>query len=428
MDTPARLNDLQRTTLAIVLAGGRGTRLGPLTNKRVKPAVYFGGKFRIIDFALSNCLNSGIRRIAVVTQYKAHSLLRHLQRGWGFLRGEFNEFIDLWPAQQRVEGAHWYRGTADAVFQNLDIVRSIGPRYVIVLAGDHVYKMDYTRMIADHEASGADCTVGCIEVPRMEATAFGVMAVDENRRVTGFVEKPADPPAMPGHPDVALASMGIYVFNADYLYRLLEENIASVATDHDFGKDIIPRVVTQGEALAHPFSLSCVSTRSPDPSAPAVEPYWRDVGTVDAYWSANLDLASTIPALDLYDRNWPIWTHQEQLPPAKFVRDLNGLQGSATNLIVCGGCVISGSQISRSVLSSNVVVRSFCNIAEAVLLPQVTVGASCRLRKVVIDRGCTVPDGTVIGEDPVRDAERFYRTESGVVLVTQEALRRQQAH
>lgn len=428
MDTPARLNDLQRTTLAIVLAGGRGTRLGPLTNKRVKPAVYFGGKFRIIDFALSNCLNSGIRRIAVVTQYKAHSLLRHLQRGWGFLRGEFNEFIDLWPAQQRVEGAHWYRGTADAVFQNLDIVRSIGPKYVIVLAGDHVYKMDYTRMIADHEASGADCTVGCIEVPRMEATAFGVMAVDENRRVTGFVEKPADPPAMPGHPDVALASMGIYVFNADYLYRLLEENIASVATDHDFGKDIIPRVVTQGEALAHPFSLSCVSTRSPDPSAPAVEPYWRDVGTVDAYWSANLDLASTIPALDLYDRNWPIWTHQEQLPPAKFVRDLNGLQGSATNLIVCGGCVISGSQISRSVLSSNVVVRSFCNIAEAVLLPQVTVGASCRLRKVVIDRGCTVPDGTVIGEDPVRDAERFYRTESGVVLVTEEALRRQQAH
>ncbi|CAM2193489.1 glucose-1-phosphate adenylyltransferase [Paraburkholderia kururiensis] len=428
MDTPARLNDLQRTTLAIVLAGGRGTRLGPLTNKRVKPAVYFGGKFRIIDFALSNCLNSGIRRIAVVTQYKAHSLLRHLQRGWGFLRGEFNEFIDLWPAQQRVEGAHWYRGTADAVFQNLDIVRSIGPKYVIVLAGDHVYKMDYTRMIADHEASGADCTVGCIEVPRMDATAFGVMAVDENRRVTGFVEKPADPPAMPGHPDVALASMGIYVFNADYLYRLLEENIASVATDHDFGKDIIPRVVTQGEALAHPFSLSCVSTRPTDPSAPAVEPYWRDVGTVDAYWSANLDLASTIPALDLYDRNWPIWTHQEQLPPAKFVRDLNGLQGSATNLIVCGGCVISGSQISRSVLSSNVVVRSFCNIAEAVLLPQVTVGASCRLRKVVIDRGCTVPDGTVIGEDPVRDAERFYRTESGVVLVTEEALRRQQAH
>ncbi|HEY4350827.1 MAG TPA: glucose-1-phosphate adenylyltransferase [Paraburkholderia sp.] len=418
MDTPASLNDLQHTTLAIVLAGGRGTRLGPLTNKRVKPAVHFGGKYRIIDFALSNCLNSGIRRIAVVTQYKAHSLLRHVQRGWGFLRGEFNEFIDLWPAQQRVEGAHWYRGTADAVFQNLDIIRSIGPKYIIVLAGDHIYKMDYTRMVMDHVESGADCTVGCIEVPRMEAVAFGVMAVDEERRVTGFVEKPTDPPAMPGHPDIALASMGIYVFNAQYLYDQLEDNITSGATDHDFGKDIIPRVVTSGKAIAHPFSMSCVS------SDPTVESYWRDVGTIDAYWAANLDLASTIPTLDLYDRNWPIWTHLEQLPPAKFVRDLNGLQGSATNLIVCAGCVISGSQISRSVLSTNVLVNSFCNINEAVLLPQVTIGASCRLRKVVIDRGCQIPDGTVIGEDPALDAERFYRTESGVVLVTAEALGR----
>jgi glucose-1-phosphate adenylyltransferase len=398
METPASLNDLQRTTLAIVLAGGRGTRLGPLTNKRVKPAVHFGGKYRIIDFALSNCLNSGIRRIAVVTQYKAHSLLRHLQRGWGFLRGEFNEFLDLWPAQQRVEGAHWYRGTADAVYQNLDIIRSISPKYVVVLAGDHIYKMDYTRMVADHAASGADCTVGCIEVPRMEARAFGVMAVDESRRVTGFV------------------SMGIYVFETEYLFKLLEENIASGTTDHDFGKDIIPRVVSDGHAIAHPFSMSCVSS---DASA---EPYWRDVGTIDAYWSANLDLASTIPALDLYDRHWPIWTYQEQLPPAKFVRDLNGLQGSGTNLIVCGGSVISGSQISRSVLSTNVVVKSFCNIAEAVLLPQVSVGASCRLRKVVVDRGCAIPDGTVIGEDPVRDGERFYRTENGIVLVTREAL------
>jgi glucose-1-phosphate adenylyltransferase len=418
MDTPATRTDLQRTTLAIVLAGGRGTRLGPLTNKRVKPAVYFGGKYRIIDFALSNCLNSGIRRIAVVTQYKAHSLLRHLQRGWGFLRGEFSEFLDLWPAQQRVEGAHWYRGTADAVYQNLDIIRSIAPKYVVVLAGDHVYKMDYTHMIADHAASGADCTVGCIEVERLEARAFGVMAVDASRRVTGFVEKPEDPPAMPGRPDIALASMGIYVFDTAYLIKLLEENIAMSATDHDFGKDIIPRVVTEGHAIAHPFSLSCVTSDA------SVEPYWRDVGTIDAYWAANLDLASTIPALDLYDRNWPIWTYQEQLPPAKFVRDLNGQQGSGTSLIVCGGCVISGSQLSHSVLSSNVVVKSFCNIAEAVLLPQVTVGASCRLRKVVVDRGCEIPNGTVIGEDAVRDAERFYRTESGVVLVTQEALAR----
>jgi glucose-1-phosphate adenylyltransferase len=418
MSTPASLNDLQRKTLAIVLAGGRGTRLGPLTDKRVKPAVYFGGKYRIVDFALSNCLNSGIRRIAVVTQYKAHSLLRHLQRGWGFLRGEFNEFIDLWPAQQRVEGAHWYRGTADAVYQNLDIIRSIGPRYVVVLAGDHVYKMDYTRMIADHEQSGADCTVGCIEVPRLDARAFGVMAVDETRRVIGFVEKPDDPPAIPGRPDTALASMGIYVFDTAYLYRLLEDNLIRTETDHDFGKDIIPRVVTEGHAIAHPFSLSCVK------SAPDAEPYWRDVGTIDAYWAANLDLASTIPALDLYDRSWPIWTYQEQLPPAKFVRDMNGLQGSGTNLIVCGGCVISGSQLMRSVLSSNVVVKSFCNITEAVLLPQATVGASCRLRKVVVDRGCALPDGTVIGEDPDDDARRFFRTDSGVVLVTRDALAR----
>jgi glucose-1-phosphate adenylyltransferase len=418
METPASVNDLQRTTLAIVLAGGRGTRLGPLTNKRVKPAVHFGGKYRIIDFALSNCLNSGIRRIAVVTQYKAHSLLRHMQRGWGFLRGEFNEFLDLWPAQQRVEGAHWYRGTADAVFQNLDIIRSIAPKYIVVLAGDHIYKMDYTRMVLDHAEHGADCTVGCIEVPRMEARAFGVMAVDAARRVTGFVEKPVDPPAVPGRPDCALASMGIYVFNAEYLYALLEENIASHVTDHDFGKDILPRVVTRGRAIAHPFSMSCVS------SDPSVEPYWRDVGTIDAYWSANLDLASTIPSLDLYDRRWPIWTHQEQLPPAKFVRDLNGHQGASTNLLVCGGCVIAGSEVWRSVLSSNVRVQSFCHINEAVLLPQVTVGESCRLRRVVVDRGCAIPDGTVIGEDPELDAQRFYRTEAGIVLVTSDALAR----
>jgi glucose-1-phosphate adenylyltransferase len=416
MEASSSLNDLQRSTLAIVLAGGRGTRLGPLTDKRVKPAVHFGGKYRIIDFSLSNCLNSGIRRIAVVTQYKAHSLLRHLQRGWGFLRGEFGEFIDMWPAQQRVDGAHWYRGTADAVYQNLDIIHSIRPKFVIVLAGDHVYKMDYTRMLLDHVEMQADCTVGCIEVPRREARAFGVMAVDERRNITGFVEKPADPPAVPGKPDTALASMGIYVFSADYLYALLKENIANIRSELDFGKDLIPLVVSQRRAVAHPFQMSCVS------SDPTVPPYWRDVGTIDAYWAANLDLASTVPTLDLYDRNWPIWTNQEQLPPAKFVRDLNGQQGVATNLLVCGGCVISGSQISRSVLSSSVCVNSFCNLSEAVLLPQVTVNRSCRLQRVVIDRGCTIPEGMVIGEDPVADAARFYRTEEGVVLVTSAAL------
>jgi glucose-1-phosphate adenylyltransferase len=339
-----------------------------------------------------------------------------LQRGWGFLRGEFGEFIDMWPAQQRVEGAHWYRGTADAVYQNLDIIRSMKPRFVIVLAGDHVYKMDYARMLLDHVETHAECTVGCIEAPRREATAFGVMAIDESRTVTGFVEKPADPPAVPNKPDVALASMGIYAFNADYLCALLEENIANIRSAHDFGKDIIPHVVTQRRAVAHPFQISCVSS---DPDAP---PYWRDVGTIDAYWAANLDLASTLPTLDLYDRNWPIWTNQEQLPPAKFVRDLNGQQGVATNLLVCGGCVISGSQISRSVLSSSVRVESFCNLSEAVLLPQVTVQRCCRLQRVVIDRGCCVPEGTVIGEDPAADAERFYRTDDGVVLVTSAGL------
>jgi glucose-1-phosphate adenylyltransferase len=416
MEASSSLNDLQRSTLAIVLAGGRGTRLGPLTDKRVKPAVHFGGKYRIIDFSLSNCLNSGIRRIAVVTQYKAHSLLRHLQRGWGFLRGEFGEFIDMWPAQQRVDGAHWYRGTADAVYQNLDIIHSIHPKFVIVLAGDHVYKMDYTRMLLDHVEMQADCTVGCIEVPRREARAFGVMAVDEHRNITGFVEKPADPPAVPGKPDTALASMGIYVFSADYLYALLKENIANIRSELDFGKDLIPLVVSQRRAVAHPFQMSCVSS---DPNVP---PYWRDVGTIDAYWAANLDLASTVPTLDLYDRNWPIWTNQEQLPPAKFVRDLNGQQGVATNLLVCGGCVISGSQISRSVLSSSVCVKSFCNLSEAVLLPQVTVNRSCRLQRVVIDRGCTIPEGMVIGEDPVADAACYYRTEEGVVLVTSAGL------
>ena len=413
MDTPARLNDLQRTTLAIVLAGGRGTRLGPLTNKRVKPAVHFGGKFRIIDFALSNCLNSGIRRIAVVTQYKAHSLLRHLQRGWGFLRGEFDEFVDLLPAQQRVEGAHWYRGTADAVFQNLDIIRSIRPKYVVVLAGDHIYKMDYTRMIADHADSGADCTVGCIEVPRMEAVAFGVMArrrKPPRDRLRRKARRPARRcPAARIRRSPAWASTS----SAPTTCTRCSKRTSPASTPITTSARTSSRAWSRKARRSRIRSACRACRRSPD-----VEPYWRDVGTIDAYWAANLDLASTIPTLDLYDRNWPIWTYQEQLPPAKFVRDLKGLQGSGNNLIVCGGCVISGSQISRSVLSSNVKVSSFCNINEAVLLPQVTVGASCRLQKVVIDRGCAIPDGTVIGEDPAADAERFYRTDDGVVLVT----------
>jgi glucose-1-phosphate adenylyltransferase len=412
---------LVRRTIALVLAGGRGSRLKQLTDRRAKPAVYFGGKFRIVDFALSNCVNSGIRRIGVITQYKSHSLLRHLQRGWSFLRAELNEMVDLLPAQQRVNEEHWYRGTADAIYQNLDIIQSSKPEYVVVLAGDHIYKMDYSLMLKDHVESGAGCTVGCIEVPREEASAFGVMAVDGSRNITEFVEKPANPPAMPGNEAVSLASMGIYIFDSKYLYALLEDDLANPESSHDFGKDVIPRVVREGRAVAHPFSMSCVS------STPDAAPYWRDVGTIDAFWEANLDLASVTPELDIYDTNWPIWTSQRQLPPAKFVQDADGKHGQAINTMVSGGCIVSGSIVSNSVLFSSVRIHSFCVIDQAVLLPEVTIGRGCRLSRVVIDRGVEVPDGLVIGEDPVEDAARFERTENGVVLVTKDMLNRLEA-
>ncbi|MDT7520482.1 glucose-1-phosphate adenylyltransferase [Rhodoferax sp. TBRC 17660] len=409
---------LVRRTIALVLAGGRGSRLKQLTDRRAKPAVYFGGKFRIVDFALSNCVNSGIRRIGVITQYKSHSLLRHLQRGWSFLRAELNEMVDLLPAQQRVDEEHWYRGTADAIYQNLDIIQSSKPEYVVVLAGDHIYKMDYSLMLKDHVESGAGCTVGCIEVPREEATAFGVMAVDGTRKITEFVEKPANPPAMPGNDAVSLASMGIYIFDSKYLYDLLEDDLANPESSHDFGKDVIPRVVREGRAVAHPFSMSCVS------STPDAEPYWRDVGTIDAFWEANLDLASVTPELDIYDTNWPIWTSQRQLPPAKFVQDADGKHGQTINTMVSGGCIVSGSIVSNSVLFSSVRIHSFCVIDQAVLLPEVTIGRGCRLSRVVIDRGVVVPDGLVIGEDPVADAARFERTGNGVVLVTKDMIKK----
>ena len=409
---------LVRRTIALVLAGGRGSRLKQLTDRRAKPAVYFGGKFRIVDFALSNCVNSGIRRIGVITQYKSHSLLRHLQRGWSFLRAELNEMVDLLPAQQRVDEEHWYRGTADAIYQNLDIIQSSKPEYVVVLAGDHIYKMDYSLMLKDHVESGAGCTVGCIEVPRDEASAFGVMAVDGSRKITEFVEKPANPPAMPGNDAVSLASMGIYIFDSKYLYDLLEDDLANPESSHDFGKDVIPRVVREGRAVAHPFSMSCVS------STPDAVPYWRDVGTIDAFWEANLDLASVTPELDIYDTNWPIWTSQRQLPPAKFVQDADGKHGQAINTMVSGGCIVSGSIVSNSVLFSSVRIHSFCVIDQAVLLPEVTIGRGCRLSRVVIDRGVEVPDGLVIGEDPVADAARFERTDNGVVLVTKDMLKK----
>ena len=416
MEREIQPTQLVRRSIALVLAGGRGSRLKQLTDKRAKPAVYFGGKFRIIDFALSNCVNSGIRRIGVITQYKSHSLLRHLQRGWSFLRAEVNEMVDLLPAQQRVGEDHWYRGTADAVFQNLDIIDSGKPEYVVGLAGDHVYKMDYSLMLRDHVESGLGCTVACIEVPRSEATAFGVMAVDADRKVSAFVEKPQDPPPMPGHDDVSLASMGIYIFDAAYLYQLLREDLADPKSSHDFGKDVIPRTVAEGRALAHPFSMSCVS------SSPDAKEYWRDVGTIDAFWSANLDLASITPELDIYDTDWPIWTYQRQLPPAKFIPDRHGNHGMVVNTLVSGGCIVSGSNVARSVLFSNVRVHSFCTVDEAVILPGVTINHHCHIRKVVIDRGCELPEGLVIGEDPALDAKRFERTDDGVVLVTREML------
>ncbi|MDE2606671.1 MAG: glucose-1-phosphate adenylyltransferase [Burkholderiales bacterium] len=410
--------ELPRRTFALVLAGGRGSRLMELTDLRCKPAVYFGGKFRIIDFALSNCINSGIRRIGVATQYKSHSLLRHLQRGWSFLRGEQNEFIDLLPAQQRVNEAFWYRGTADAIAQNIDILRAYGPEYILVLAGDHVYKQDYSLMLLDHVESGARVTVGCIEVPRAEATALGVMHVDADRRITAFLEKPADPPAIPGKPDRALGSMGIYVFGAEYLYQLLQADSGDAQSEHDFGKNVIPRIVVDGGAVAHPLNLSAV------PVSTRHRPYWRDVGTVDAFWAANLDLASDLPELNLYDRDWPVWTYQEQLPPAKFVPDERGLNGETANVLISGGCIVVGSNIRRTVLFSSVRVESCCTIHEAVIMPDCVIGHGARLYKAVVDRGCHIPEGLVVGEDASADARRFHRTPGGVVLITREMLER----
>ena len=422
MDNNTRI-DLERRlpkrAMALILAGGRGSRLKQLTDTRCKPAVYFGGHFRIIDFVLSNCMNSGLRRIGVLTQYKSHSLLRHLQRGWNFLKSEMHEFVDLIPAQQRVDEEVWYRGTADAVYQSLDIIKSNKPEYVVILAGDHIYKMDYARMLADHALSGAGVTVGCIEVDRQEAKAFGVMAIDENKKVTSFVEKPADPPAMPGKPDRSLASMGIYIFTADYLYRMLDEDIALEGSSHDFGKDIIPKAVGEGQVVAHFFQDSCVYNSE---KAPA---YWRDVGTIDAYWEANIDLTATVPELNLYDRAWPIWTYQEQLPPAKFVHNEANRRGEAIESSVSAGCILSGS-VHNSLLFSNCRVHSYTQIHGAVLLPEVQVGRNVRLTKVVVDRGCRIPDGLVVGEDPDDDARRFYRSEGGVTLITPRMLEKLQ--
>jgi glucose-1-phosphate adenylyltransferase len=413
MATQRRTGPLARDAMAYVLAGGRGSRLMELTDRRAKPAVPFGAKSRIIDFALSNALNSGIRRIGVATQYKAHSLIRHMQRGWNFFRPERNESFDILPASQRVSEDQWYAGTADAVFQNLDIILSYGPQYMVILAGDHIYKMDYELMLQQHVNSGADVTIGCLEVPRMEATGFGVMAVDAHDRITAFVEKPKDPPAIPGSPDMALASMGIYVFETAKLAEWLRADAANPASSRDFGKDIIPCLVSNGKAVAHRFTASCVRSEY------ETESYWRDVGTVDAYWEANIDLTETLPALDLYDNNWPIWTYSEVTPPAKFVHDLEGRRGSAVASLVSGGCIVSGAAIKRSMLSPNVRVNSFSSLEEAVVLPSVHIQRNVHLKKVVIDTSVVIPEGLVVGEDPELDAKRFRRTASGICLITQ---------
>ena len=408
-----RYQPLARDAMAYVLAGGRGSRLKELTDRRAKPAVYFGGKARIIDFALSNALNSGIRRIGVATQYKAHSLIRHMQRGWGFLRPERNESFDILPASQRVSETQWYEGTADAVYQNIDIIEAYNPEYMVILAGDHVYKMDYEYMLQQHVDSGADVTVGCLEVPRMEATGFGVMHVNEKDEILDFVEKPANPPGIPDKPDFALASMGIYVFHTKFLAEVLKRDAADPSSNRDFGKDIIPYIVKNGTAVAHRFHKSCVRSDFER------ESYWRDVGTIEAYWQANIDLTAILPELDIYDKSWPIWTYAEITPPAKFVHDDEDRRGSAISSVVSGDCIISGSALHRSLLFTGVRANSYSRLDGAVVLPNVRIGRRAQLSNVVIDSNVTIPEGLVVGEDPELDARRFRRTDNGICLITQ---------
>ena len=411
--SPSGAGALSRQAMAFVLAGGRGSRLEELTARRAKPAVFFGGKSRIIDFALSNAVNSGIRRIGVATQYKAHSLIRHLQRGWNFFRAERNEMLDILPASQRVDERQWYLGTADAVTQNIDIIEDYGVKYIVILAGDHVYKMDYSVMLAQHVETAADVTVGCVEVPRLEASAFGVMHVDKSSRIIDFFEKPVDPPAMPGSPEVALASMGIYVFETDFLIDLLRKDAADPNSAHDFGKDLIPHLVRHGKAVAHKFSDSCVMTGS-EP-----RPYWRDVGTVDAFWQANIDLTDFVPELDIYSEDWPIWTYSELSPPAKFIHDETDRRGTAVSSMVSGGCIVSGSNVLESLLFTGVHCHSYSQLERVVALPYCIINRNARLTKVVLDRGVVVPEGLVVGEDPEEDARRFRVSAGGVTLITQ---------
>jgi len=406
------IHHLTRDTIALILAGGRGSRLMNMTDWRAKPAVPFGGKFRIIDFPLSNCVNSGIRKIGILTQYKADSLIRHIQQGWGFLRGEFGEYVDLMPAQQRHDEDSWYKGTADAVFQNIDILRTRKPAHILILAGDHIYKMNYAEMLRDHVEKNADLTIGCLEVPLEEAKAFGVIGVDGNRRVTAFVEKPENPPIMPGRADTALASMGIYIFNAAFLFEQLLKDADTKGSSRDFGKDIIPSVIDKYMVNAYPF----LDLQSGEQS------YWRDVGTIDAYWAANMELIGVKPDMNLYDKTWPIWTYQEQTPPAKFVFDEDDRRGSAVDSMVSGGCVISGAKIRHSLLFSNVRVNSYSTVEDSIVLPGANIGRHCRITKAIIEKNCDVPENLVVGENRADDERRFYVSPGGVVLVTPDML------
>ena len=409
---------LTRNTLALILAGGRGTRLQDLTNWRAKPAVPFGGKFRIIDFPLSNCMNSGIRRMGVLTQYKAHILIQHIQRGWGFLRGEFGEFVELLPAQQRVDPPSWYIGTADAVYQNMDIIRGHDPDFVLILAGDHVYKMDYGPMIARHVERNADITVACIEVPVKEGRDLGIVTIDEQGKMVEFLEKPKDPKPMPGSTELTLASMGIYVFNTSFLFERLARDAETSGSSRDFAKDIIPAAIKDAHVHAYRFVDPSTGRRA----------YWRDVGTVDAFWLANLELADAVPELNLYDEEWPIWTYQEQLPPAKFIYDEEDRLGMAVNSMVSGGCIVCGAVVRHSLLFSNVRVNPHASVTDSVVLPDVVIERDCRVRRAVIDQGCRLPPGTVVGESAEDDAKRFSVTPRGVVLVTPEMLGQQPQH
>ncbi|MFC0684117.1 glucose-1-phosphate adenylyltransferase [Novosphingobium clariflavum] len=409
---------LARDAMAYVLAGGRGSRLAELTDNRAKPAVYFGGMSRIIDFALSNAINSGIRRIGVATQYKAHSLIRHMNRAWNFMRPERNESFDILPASQRISEMLWYEGTADAVFQNIDIIASYSPKYMVILAGDHIYKMDYELMLQEHVSSGADVTVGCLVVPKKEASGFGVMHVDEHDVITSFVEKPKDPPTIPGDPDNCLASMGIYVFDTEFLFEQLRRDAEDPDSKRDFGGDIIPYIVRHGKAQAHRFTNSCIR------AAEEIEEYWRDVGTVDAYFDANLDLTDTVPKLNMYDRDWPIWTDTVVAAPAKFVHDEEGRRGEAISSLISQDCIVSGALARRSLLFTGVKMGSYSSVNEAVILPYCNIGRHARLSRVIIDSGVRIPEGLVVGEDPVLDGQRFRRTDNGVCLITKRMIER----